>query len=68
VVAEAPLVQTEAGLAPAAEGWFILNARDACWFWDGRSACPEFEGEYELQQVGVACSAVSTSRSQSLAR
>lgn len=23
---EAPLVQTESGLVPAAEGWFILNA------------------------------------------
>jgi Cupin domain len=53
VVREAPLVRTEAGLAPAAEGWFILNARDACWFWDGRSACSEFEGEYEFQQVGI---------------
>ena len=53
MVPEAPLVQTEAGLAPAAEGWFILNARDACWFWDGRSACSEFEGEYEFQQVGI---------------
>ena len=50
---EAPLVQTDAGLAPAAEGWFILNAQDAGWFWDGRSACSEFEREYEFQQVGI---------------
>jgi uncharacterized cupin superfamily protein len=53
VVPEAPLVHTEAGLAPAAEGWFIINARDAGWFWDGRSACSEFEREYEFQQVGI---------------
>ena len=53
MVPEAPLVQTEAGLAPAAEGWFILNARDARWFWDGRSACSEVEGKYEFQQVGI---------------
>lgn len=53
MVPEAPLVQTEAGLAPSAEGWFVLNARDACWFWDGRSACSEFEGEFEFKQVGI---------------
>jgi uncharacterized cupin superfamily protein len=53
VVPEAPLVQTEAGLAPAAEGWFVLNARDASWSWDGRSACSEFEGEHEFQQIGI---------------
>ena len=53
MVPEAPLVQAKAGLAPGAEGWFILNARDASWFWDGRSACSEFEGEYEFQQVGI---------------
>jgi uncharacterized cupin superfamily protein len=53
VVPEAPLVQNEAGLGPEAEGWFVLNARDARWFWDGRSACSEFEGKYEFQQVGI---------------
>jgi uncharacterized cupin superfamily protein len=31
VVPEAPLEQTEAGLVPAGEGWFVLNARDARW-------------------------------------
>ena len=46
-------MQTEAGLVPASEGWFVLNARDARWFWDGRSACSEFEGEHEFQQVGI---------------
>lgn len=46
-------MRTEAGLAPAAEGWSILNARDARWFWDGRSACSEFEGKHEFQQLGI---------------
>ena len=46
-------METEAGLAPAAEGWFILNLRDARWSWDGRSACSELEGEHEFQQVGI---------------
>ena len=54
MVPEAPPRQTEHGLLPTREeGWFILNARDACWFWDGRSAGSEFEGEYEFQQVGI---------------
>jgi uncharacterized cupin superfamily protein len=32
VVPEAPLERTEHGLAPAGEGWFVLNVRDARWF------------------------------------
>jgi hypothetical protein len=31
VVPEAPVERTEAGLAPLGEGWFVLNAREACW-------------------------------------
>ncbi len=29
MVAESKLVETEAGLVPEGEGWFVLNARDA---------------------------------------
>ena len=32
MVPEAPLERNEAGLYPAGEGWFVLNARDAQWF------------------------------------
>jgi hypothetical protein len=32
VVPEAPLEKVENGLAPAGEGWFVLNARDAQWY------------------------------------
>lgn len=28
---EASLEQVESGLAPASEGWFVVNARDAAW-------------------------------------
>jgi uncharacterized cupin superfamily protein len=28
---EAPMEQTEYGLAPAAEGWFVVGVRDAAW-------------------------------------
>jgi uncharacterized cupin superfamily protein len=31
MIPEAPLEQTEAGLVPAGNGWFVLNARDARW-------------------------------------
>lgn len=33
-MAEAPLKETEGGLEPAGEGWFVVNARDACWWRD----------------------------------
>ena len=54
MVPEAPLERTETGLAPGAEGWFVLNAREACWLHrDGRSASCEFEGETEFPQFGI---------------
>jgi uncharacterized cupin superfamily protein len=54
VVPEALLERTEAGLAPAGEGWFVLNAREAAWFQgDGVSASCEFEGKTEFPQIGV---------------
>src|SRR5213592_4753360 len=54
VVREAPLEQTEAGLAPAADGWFVLNAREACRLQgEGVSASCELEGAKEFPQVGV---------------
>ena len=31
VVPEAPLEQTEAGLVPGGDGWFVLPAREARW-------------------------------------
>ena len=31
MVPEAKIEQTDAGLVPAGEGWFVLNARDAGW-------------------------------------
>jgi len=45
MVPEAPLEQTDEGLVPAGEGWFVLNARDARWdHTEGRSAICDFEG------------------------
>ena len=46
MVPEAPLEQTEHGLAPKGEGWFVLNAREASWrSAEGRGAVSDFEGE-----------------------
>jgi uncharacterized cupin superfamily protein len=54
VVPEAPLEQSETGLVPAGEGWYVLNAREARWFHGkGQAASCEFEGEPEFQQVGI---------------
>jgi uncharacterized cupin superfamily protein len=51
---EAELESTEHGLAPAGDGWFVLNARDARWFDRGpRGAVMPFDGEPEFPQVGV---------------
>ncbi len=32
MVEEAKLVETESGLEPAGEGWFVVNAREAAWW------------------------------------
>jgi uncharacterized cupin superfamily protein len=54
VVPEAPLEQTEHGLVPQGEGWFVLNARDAHWrAAEGRGAYGIFEGETEFSQLGI---------------
>jgi uncharacterized cupin superfamily protein len=57
-VSEASLEQTEHGLVPKGEGWFVLNAREARWYHvEGRSAVCVFEGEgdgeTEFEQLGI---------------
>jgi len=52
---EAPLEQTEHGLVPAGEGWFVLNARDARWLdRPGRGLRCSFEGERPFAQLGFS--------------
>ncbi|MGH3046027.1 MAG: cupin domain-containing protein [Gaiellaceae bacterium] len=54
MVPEAPLEQTENGLVPAGEGWFVLNAREARWRdRKGRGASLSFEGAMDFPQVGI---------------
>jgi uncharacterized cupin superfamily protein len=53
VVAEAELVQTEHGLVPEGEGWFVLNARDAPWWHtSGLGSACVFEGEQRFPELG----------------
>jgi uncharacterized cupin superfamily protein len=54
MVPPARLKQTEAGVAPAGDGWFVVNAREARWrHADGRGARLDFEGDTRFAQVGV---------------
>ena len=54
MVPEAPLEPTEAGLLPAGEGWFVLNAREARWrHREGRGKSLPFAGPTDFPQVGI---------------
>jgi quercetin dioxygenase-like cupin family protein len=55
IVPEAPLEQTEDGLLPAGEGWFVLNACEAAWRrWEGMGKWPRLEGGRPIfPQLGV---------------
>ena len=52
VVPEAPMNKTPAGLAPAGEGWFVLNAREATWLDGHFGAYTRFEGEPRFTKLG----------------
>src|SRR5436189_6085665 len=58
-VAEARLEDSGSGLAPVTEGWFVVNVRDAqWWFAESRGAACAFENEYgdrpvEFGQLGI---------------
>ena len=61
MVPEAELKQTEAGLVPASDGWFVVNARDARWFENpGRghsvplTGWDEYEAESFFPMLGMA--------------
>ncbi len=55
MVPEAPLEQTEHGLLPAGEGWFVLNARGAAWGrCEGKGKWPLLESKRAIfPQLGV---------------
>jgi hypothetical protein len=54
-VPEAPLEQTEHGLACTGDGWFVVNARDVRWSRsEGRGYSSNFGGRILFDQLGVA--------------
>jgi uncharacterized cupin superfamily protein len=54
-VPEAQLEDSGSGLAPVTEGWFVVNVRDAeWWFAEGRGARCSFENEYREPPVDFA--------------
>jgi uncharacterized cupin superfamily protein len=54
MVPEAPLEQTEKGLLPAGEGWFVLNAREAVWRRWELGKWPRLEGARPMfPQLGL---------------
>jgi len=54
VVPEAPIDQTEAGLVPKGDGWFVMNAKDARWYHaEGRMSICDLEGDTEFPQLGI---------------
>jgi uncharacterized cupin superfamily protein len=51
---EAKLEQTDEGLVPAGDGWFVVNALDAPWWhFPGFGASCSFEGEPEFPEYGI---------------
>ncbi len=51
---EARLIETETGLVPEGEGWFVLNAREASWeTMPGGGAWLGFEADGVPQQYGI---------------
>jgi uncharacterized cupin superfamily protein len=54
VVPEAQLEQTENGVVPRSDGWFVVHAREAAWrHAPGRTAICDFEGDVEFPQLGI---------------
>jgi uncharacterized cupin superfamily protein len=63
VVEEARLVESEHGLVPEGDGWFVLAARDAPWAErPGMRRSCAFEGEARFPQLGVNVSVLEPGR------
>jgi uncharacterized cupin superfamily protein len=54
MIPEATMAQTEAGLVPEGEGWFVVNAREARWWHtDELGRAVLFEGEPRFAEIGI---------------
>jgi uncharacterized cupin superfamily protein len=53
-VPEARMEQTENGVVPKGDGWFVVNARDVVWYDRGpRGKVMGFDADPDFEQVGV---------------
>jgi uncharacterized cupin superfamily protein len=67
MVPEAPLEQTDEGLVPKGEGWFVVNARESRWYHTpGRSAVCDFEGDIDFAQLGINVSVLQPGESMGM--
>jgi uncharacterized cupin superfamily protein len=54
VTEEARLEESGSGLAPATDGWFLLNLRDAAWYaHDAFGTACDLEGETRFAELGI---------------
>ena len=64
---EAPLEQTEHGLLPSADGWFVLNAREAPWLDSGgRLFGMVKQGKADFSQLGVGLAVLAPGQPMSM--
>jgi uncharacterized cupin superfamily protein len=63
MVAEANVQQTETGLVPAGEGWFVVNTREARWYEHSEFGrwC-RFEGDARFPELGINVSVLEPGR------
>ena len=67
MVPEAKLEQTDAGLAAAGDGWFVVNARENRWYHaEGRAALCDLEGDAPFPQLGINLSVLQPGQSLGL--
>jgi hypothetical protein len=67
MVPEAQLEETERGLVPASEGWFVLNAKEARWrHRPGLASNPSFQGETIFPQLGVGFDVIAPGEPMSM--
>jgi uncharacterized cupin superfamily protein len=67
MVPEAPLEPSGNGLAPAGEGWFVLNVRDARWQTGAFGAYTSFEAEdRRFDQFGINLSVLQPGQPSSM--
>jgi uncharacterized cupin superfamily protein len=59
VVPETGYENTENGIVPKGEGWFVVNAREAAWRDSDFGAYTRFEGDVHFPQIGINISVLA---------